>query len=286
MIVPLLGTALAGAALGVAEAVAVQRSDRVLPVPGLDPRLQGLRIAHLSDFHLGAPGPNLAAARRAVRIAMAAEPDLIAITGDQLSHPRGTGELLELLAGLDAPLGVWAILGNHDLGYSRDPLSRAGEVPDYAAAGARLLRDETAVVERGGARIAISGIEPRRQERPTFATPLGAPLEHPWPTAEAELHLVLSHYPDLFDEAPAGSRDLVLAGHLHGGQICVPWPSGRLRLSQLGQRYTDGAFRRGDATMIVTRGVGTTFVPFRILARPEVPVLQLVAEAPTGAGPA
>ena len=277
MILPLLGIAAAGAALGVAEAVAVQRTDRTLPVPGLDPRLHGLRIAHLSDFHLGAPGPNASAARRAARIAMAAEPDLIAITGDQLSHPRGADALLALLDGLDAPLGVWAILGNHDLGHSRDPLSRAGDVPDYAAAGVRLLRDETAVVERDGARIAISGIEPRRQERPTFATPLGAPLLEPWPVADADLHLVLSHYPDLFDEAPAGARDVVLAGHLHGGQICVPWPTGRIRLSQLGQDYRDGVFRRGDATLHVTRGVGTTFVPFRILARPEVPVLELVA---------
>lgn len=285
MIVPLLGSTLAGAALGVAEAVAVVRTDRVLPVPGLDARLAGLRIAHLSDFHLGAPGPNATATRRAVRIAMAAEPDLIAITGDQLSHPRGTDDLLEVLADLDAPLGVWAILGNHDLGYSRDPLSRAGEVPDYASAGVRLLRDETVVVERGGVRIAISGIEPRRQERPTFTTPLGAPLLAPWPAADAALHLVLSHYPDLFDEVPEGARDIVLAGHLHGGQICVPWPSGRLRLSQLGQRYADGVFGRGGSTLHVTRGVGTTFVPFRILARPEVPILELAVEAPLAAGP-
>lgn len=277
MILPLLGIAAAGAAIGLAEAAAVTRTDRVLPVPGLDPRLAGLRIAHLSDFHLGAPGPNGSATRRAVRIAMEAEPDLIAITGDQLSHPRGSDDLLELLAGLAAPLGVWAILGNHDLGYSRDPLARAGDVPDYASAGVRLLRDETAVVERDGARVAVSGIEPRRQERPSFATPLGAPLLEPWPRVDADLHLVLSHYPDLFDEAPAGSRDVVLAGHLHGGQICVPWPGGRIRLSQLGQDYRDGVFRRGDATLHVTRGVGTTFVPFRILARPEVPVLELVA---------
>ncbi|MFM9125270.1 MAG: hypothetical protein ACKOSO_09040, partial [Actinomycetota bacterium] len=75
-------------------------------------------------------------------------------------------------------------------------------------------------------------------------------------------------------EAHPGGR---VVGHLHGGQICVPWPTGRIRLSQLGQAYTDGVFRRGDATLHVTRGVGTTFVPFRILARPEVPVLELVA---------
>jgi predicted MPP superfamily phosphohydrolase len=277
VILPLLGIAAAGAALGVAEAVAVQRTERTLPVPDLDPRLEGLRIAHLSDFHLGAPGLNAAASRRAVRIAMAAEPDLIAITGDQLSHPRGAGELLELLSGLEAPLGVWAILGNHDLGHSRDPLSKAGDVPDYGAAGVRLLRDETAVVEHRGARIAISGIEPRRPERPPFATPLGAPPQAPWPVADVDLHLVLSHYPDRFGEAPAGARDVVLAGHLHGGQICVPWPTGRIRLSQLGQDYRDGILRRGDATLHVTRGVGTTFVPLRILARPEVPVLELVA---------
>jgi predicted MPP superfamily phosphohydrolase len=87
---------------------------------------------------------------------------------------------------------------------------------------------------------------------------------------------VLSHYPDLFDELPADSRDLVLSGHLHGGQVCIPWPSGRIRLSQINHSYTDGVFTHGDATMHISRGVGTTFVPVRYFARPEITILRLV----------
>ena len=76
-----------------------------------------------------------------------------------------------------------------------------------------------------------------------------------------------------------GRVDLVLAGHLHGGQVCIPWPSGRIRLSQINHAYTDGIFTRGDATMHVSRGVGTTFVPVRYFARPEITILRLVPAA-------
>lgn len=278
-VLPLIGLAATGLAAGALEALAVVRIDRDLPVRDLDPRLHGLRIAHVSDLHLGAPGVNSRAAWRALDLLEGAAPDLIAVTGDQLSHARGAGELLELLSRFHAPLGTVAILGNHDLGYVRDPFSKAGPVPDYASAGVTLLRDETIVLEHTGARIAISGIEPRRQEGPRVLPPHGQPLLVPWPETDADLHIVLSHYPDLFDELPAGSRDLVLAGHLHGGQICVPWPSGRIRLSQLNHAYTDGVFTRGDAIMHVSRGVGTTFVPLRYLARPEITILRLVAAA-------
>ena len=99
----------------------------------------------------------------------------------------------------------------------------------------------------------------------------------PWPDADADLRLVLAHYPDVFDGAPADATGLVLSGHLHGGQICLPWPTGRVRLSQLGEEYADGVYQREALTMHVSRGVGTTFVPFRFFARPEVSILELVA---------
>jgi predicted MPP superfamily phosphohydrolase len=67
----------------------------------------------------------------------------------------------------------------------------------------------------------------------------------------------------------------VLAGHLHGGQICLPRPGGRLRLSHTHWRYLDGVHRVGDLTLVVSRGTGTTLVPFRLLARPEVALLRL-----------
>ncbi len=271
MLVPLVALAGVGAvtaALGVAEALAVVRTDRDLRVDGLPRGLDGLRVAHVSDLHLGAVGVNRRAAERAVGLVVDARPDLIAITGDLLSHPRGVPDLLRLVERLDAPLGVYAILGNHDVGEVRDPLSRPSETPDLDAVGVRLLRDETAIVEHAGCRVAISGLEPRRPDGPEPPAP--------WPRPDADLHLVLSHYPEAFDDAPGDAGDVVLAGHLHGGQICVPWPGGRLRLSQLGHRYAEGEYRRGHAVMHVTRGVGTTFVPFRLLARPEVTVLRLV----------
>jgi predicted MPP superfamily phosphohydrolase len=272
---PLIGLAAAGLIAGAAEAMAVVRLERDIRIPDLDPRLRGLRIAHVSDLHLGAPGVNRRAAWRALDLLEEAEPDLIAVTGDQLSHARGAEELLALLRRCTAPLGTFAVLGNHDLGYVRDPLSKAGPVPDYASAGVVLLRDATVVVEHAGASGAISGIEPRRQEGPQVLPPHGSPLLAPWPRSDADLHVVLSHYPDLFDAVPSDARDLVLAGHLHGGQLCLPWPSGRIRLSQLHHPYTEGAFTRGRSTMHVSRGVGTTFVPLRFLARPEITILTI-----------
>lgn len=269
---PLVGAALlGGAAAGAAEALAVTRSERVLPLRGLPDACVGLRIAHVSDLHLGAPGVNAAAARRAVGLVQQAAPDLIAITGDLRTHPRGTDDLLEVLGGLDAPLGVFATLGNHDVGEVRDPFSRTGELPDLAAVGVHLLRDETIVIEHGGARIAVSGVDPHRPRH----VPNG--LAGGWPAADGDLHLVLAHYPDVFDGAPDDAAALILAGHLHGGQICLPWPTGRIRFSQLGERFADGIYQRDALAMHVSRGVGTTFVPFRLFARPEVSILELAA---------
>jgi len=74
---------------------------------------------------------------------------------------------------------------------------------------------------------------------------------------------------------PHGVFGLVLAGHMHGGQICIPWPGGKLRLEHLRARYWEGLHRRPGGTLYVSRGVGTSFVPFRILARPEVTELRL-----------
>lgn len=271
-ILPVIGLAAAGAVAGAAEACAVVRTDRRVRVPSLPPGLAGLRIGHLSDLHLGAPGVNRVAAERAVGLLEEAEPDLIAVTGDLLSRPSGADDLLDLLGRLDAPLGVFAVLGNHDVdvGDMRDPFGAFGEIPDLASAGVDLLRDRTVVVGHGGTSIAVSGIDPHDPDDVPDA------LVRPWPSADAGLHLILAHYPDVFDGAPAGATGLVLSGHLHGGQICVPWPRGRLRLSQWGHRYTEGVYERDGLVMHISRGTGTTFVPFRFFARPEVSILELV----------
>ena len=86
----------------------------------------------------------------------------------------------------------------------------------------------------------------------------------------ADLRILLCHFPGIVDELPEGSFDLVLAGHLHAGQIVVPYPGGKLRLAHLGARDVEGLYEYGTTTLHVSPGLGTTFVPFRFFARPEV----------------
>jgi uncharacterized protein len=91
----------------------------------------------------------------------------------------------------------------------------------------------------------------------------------------ADLRILLSHFPDVVHRLEPGTFHLVLAGHLHGGQICLPTPRGKLRLEHLRARYWEGLHRTPAATLHVSRGLGTSFVPFRFLARPEATKLTL-----------
>ena len=133
---------------------------RVLEValPDLPATLDGLRIGHLSDLHLGAPlSRGHLASRRAVEWISARKPDFVCITGDLVSHPRGEATLVGLLDVLDRPL---VVLGNHDVAVTRDPFSRAAELRDLE--GVRLLRDEALTLPARAARISFVGIDPTR----------------------------------------------------------------------------------------------------------------------------
>jgi predicted MPP superfamily phosphohydrolase len=233
------------------------------PLPGLPPELVGLRIAHLSDLHLGFPSRASAAIERAVDWVEARQPDLTLISGDLLSRRAGAERLRGLLARLPR---CFAVLGNHDFALSRDPFSHPIELYDLEPA--TLLADDSRTIELRGRRVQIVGVDPRsyRHHR-----------AHPERVAdpEADLRILLCHYPDVIDRLPAGAFHLVLAGHLHAGQICVPWPGGRLRLASLRWTYVRGLYQRPAATLHLSAGLGTTFVPFRFLARPEATELLL-----------
>jgi uncharacterized protein len=149
---------------------------------------------------------------------------------------------------------------------TRDPFSRSAGLSDLAPA--HLLVDDTATVELRGRRVQIVGVDPRsyRQRR-----------AEPWRAAdpEADLRILLCHFPYVLDRLPEGTFDLVLSGHLHDGQITIPYGFGKLRLAHLNWRYTEGLYVRAGATMHVSPGLGTTFVPFRFFARPEATELVL-----------
>lgn len=267
----LLTAAAAGVGWGLFESQWVRLSEREVPILGLDPALDGLRIGHLSDLHVGAPGLNARALAHGVELIRGAEPDVVVVTGDLRARRSGDDDLRRSLARLDAPLGAFAVLGNHDHADGHDPFADGVALSDLDGTPVRLLSDETASVEVRGARIHIGGLAPR-----TFAADdgeRGAALVD----RTAGLRLLLCHFPRILDRVDRGEWQLILSGHLHGGQLCIPYPGGRFRLAHLSRDYLEGVYVRDGTAMHVSRGLGTTFVPLRFAARPEVTLLELRA---------
>jgi predicted MPP superfamily phosphohydrolase len=172
------------------------------------------------------------------------------------------------LRGLLERLGhPYVVLGNHDIAVSRDPFSRTVELE--ALEHGVLLSDDSAVVELRGVQVELAGVDPRSwvaKRRSRLAE------------RAADLRILLCHFPNVLDRVQEGRWDLILAGHLHAGQIVVPYGAGRLLLAHPQARYPQGVYRRGSTTMHVSPGLGTTFLPFRFFARPEATELVLRCE--------
>ena len=258
------GAAAAAAAWGWFEAGWVRLDARDVELADLPRELDGLRLAHLSDFHLGRPSRGVAAVERAVAWVEERDPDLVLVTGDLLTHPRGEPRLRTLLPRLGDR--CYAVLGNHDFGDARDPLAAPSRLEDLTPV--RLLRDESVVLDLRGRRVQLVGVDPT-----SYRAGRASLDEHL--SARADLRILLCHYPRVFDRVAAGSYQLVLAGHLHDGQIAIPYGFGKIRLAHGNWRYTRGLYRRGDSVLHVSAGLGTTFVPFRFSARPEATELVL-----------
>jgi uncharacterized protein len=251
----------AGAAWGWFEAGWVRLRVHELRIPELPRPLDGLRIAHLSDFHLGVPSRGARATERAVEWVERRRPDLVCVTGDLLSRPRGEPRLHELLARLGHP---YVVLGNHDFALSRDPFSKPVELVHLDTG--TLLADAAVEVELRGLRVELAGVDPRswmRRRRSGFRE------------SQADLRILLCHFPGALDRIAPARFHLILAGHMHGGQIVLPYGYGKLLLAHLGAPYSDGVYERDGTVMHVSPGLGTTFIPLRFFARPEATELVL-----------
>jgi predicted MPP superfamily phosphohydrolase len=264
------GLAAGAAAWGLHEAQWLERRRLDLPVAGLHPDLDGLTILHLSDLHLGTVSLNARALGRALDWAAEEEPDLVAVTGDLVTRAGGRGALERALGRLSPPLGTYVVLGNHDVDESRDPFRKPIDLSDLRVPGTALLRDEQLTVRKGDAAIQVVGVDPVTY-RHGASGPAGRADEG------ADLRILLCHYPDVVRWLPPGLFQVVLAGHFHGGQICVPSPWGRLRLKDFRASYWEGLFETPAGPLHVSRGLGTSFVPFRFFARPEATLLTLRA---------
>jgi len=203
------------------------------------------------------------ATARAVAWVAGRRPDLVCVTGDLVSRNRGEARLAALLDRL--PEDMYVVLGNHDFAISRDPFSQPVQLVELPRG--RLLSDEAVEVELRGVRIEVAGVDPRSwlAKRSSGFGP-----------AQAPFRLLLCHFPRVLDRVDAGRWHLILSGHLHAGQIVLPYGRGkRLLLAHPRSTYRAGVHRRGTPAMQISPGLGTTFVPFRLFARPEATELVL-----------
>jgi predicted MPP superfamily phosphohydrolase len=245
--------------------------ERTLRIPGLPPELDGLRVAHLSDIHVGGAMDR----DRLLRVAAltnAARPDLVVHTGDFLTHRNGDFDapLYEALAAIGAPHGQWACLGNHDFDDPERFTARLRE------AGVTALRDRLVTLPINGAALEVGGLDFTfgRDER---AAQIARRLAR-WSARGTTPRLLLNHDPSSFAALPDGCADLVLSGHTHGGHIGVQL--GRdtaLTVVGLAGLPDQGVFTRGAMQMYVTRCVGFYGYPMRVGIPPEIALLVLRA---------
>ncbi len=240
--------------------------EREVRLEGLPRAFDGLRIAHLSDLHVGTLTPKAWGMRWAAA-ANAREPDIAVVTGDLVTSGTEFAEdVAEVIGALRARDGVYTSLGNHDY------FGAEHEIIKAVAARSRVLRNEGLVIERGGAKLWLAAIDDTWTRRDDLRAamagrPQGAPT------------VLLAHDPSRFDAAAEAGANLVLSGHTHGGQIAFPFLSRVLSLASLAHPYNVGFYRRGRSTLYVHPGLGTTGPPMRLGAAPEVTILVLRSPA-------
>lgn len=236
-----------------------------VPMKGLDPKLDGYRIAQLSDLHIGALTPPWWAKRwidRANELAA----DAVVVTGDLVtSGVLFHEEIADVVGALQAKDGVYLTMGNHDYFGEGEPL-----ISLIRSKGKTVLRNEGVTIERDGARFYLAGIDDTWTRRADIdkalaARPLGMPT------------VMLSHDPDRFPEMAARDVQLTLSGHTHGGQIAVPFIGRWINASKLAHKFHIGIYEKGDSTLYVHPGLGTTGPPIRLGVAPAVVVLTLRA---------
>jgi predicted MPP superfamily phosphohydrolase len=235
---------------------------------GLPHEFEGIRVAHLSDFHHG-PLVSLARIRGAVRLANSLQPDLVALTGDYIHRGREWADgCFRELAHLQAPLGVFAVLGNHDhyakaAGHVRAAMGRA-DIQELTNCGVNLRRN------RGELR--LGGVGDLWTEKQDLRTALGR-------GGRADSVILLSHNPDYAERIRDDRVGLVLSGHTHGGQCVFPFLGAPILPSRYGQKYASGLCRAPVAKVFVTTGIGHSAPPVRINCPAEVALLTLTGKA-------
>lgn len=241
--------------MGERHACAIRHPEQHVAIPGLHPDLDGYRILHLSDLHFDIDD---ALAERIIEQARGAQADICVITGDYCAYTLGDprpamARMKALLGNLSMP--VYAVLGNHD---------RIEVVSYLEAMGARMLMNEHVILERGNGRLALAGVddphlfETNNLEKALDGIPGGTPV------------VLLVHTAEIYRDACAAGVQLLLCGHTHGGQICLPGGIPIIHNAQHPRRMNSGPWHHQDLQGYTSRGTGACMVPVRFFCHGEM----------------
>lgn len=243
----------------------VSRTD--VPIEGLPPAFDGAGVMLITDLHAG-PFLSPATLSGVFDRLQGLQPDLLLLGGDFTTSLVSEMEPHRARFGaLRAPLGVFAVLGNHDH-YTREPAAMRAFLEEC---GITALHNRSVTIRRRDQEIALCGIDDLHCGEPDLALALRG-------VDAGGTTILLSHNPDIFFEAARRGVDLVLSGHTHGGQIRVPGLPVLVRMSRY--RLDHGHYRTGGAQLVVSRGLGVTGVPLRVACAPEAIFLRLRAAPP------
>ena len=267
--------AFVGAAYGLLyERLDVEVTRPRIALARLPKAFEGFRIVQLSDFHIS-PFMTADEIRRCVTIASGLKADLVVLTGDYVADdPAAEGEVVQALADLRAPFGVFGCLGNHEIyTETEDSIARL-----FAAVGIHILRQERTPIQSHGETLNLIGVDYQQMR---FSRDHDGHLVDRYLEGSEKLvmpgmvNILMSHNPNSFDRAAELGIDLTLAGHSHGGQLTLSFINRGLTLVRPETPYVSGWYGKPGGQLYVNRGIGTTGPPIRIGARPEITVLEL-----------
>jgi uncharacterized protein len=250
---------------GLANARDVQLRRIVVRLPNLPSAFDGFTVLHLSDLHADLSGP---AMQRTAELAHDLAYDLCVLTGDYRGRTHGDWRpCLEGVARLCNALhgDIYAVLGNHD---------SIAMVPDLEALGIRVLLNECIAIGRGGALIYLAGVDDAHFYRADNIEKAAAEVR------QGYVSVLLSHTPEIYRQAAHAGFALMLSGHTHGGQICLPGGIPILLEADLPRAFGAGAWRHAGMAGYTSVGAGSSVVPVRFNNRPEITLHRLVRDIP------